>query len=381
MDASEQRATASLAAVFALRMFGMFLVLPVFVLYADELPGTTPLLAGLALGIYGLTQGMLQIPFGWMSDRLGRKPVLTLGLVVFAAGSVVAAVAPDIGWTLIGRALQGAGAISAVITALLADLTRDGVRTRAMAVIGISIGGSFAVSLSLGPVLGAWIGVRGIFWMTGALALAAIGLIWWVVPSEAPSKRAATPPGAFRAALRSPALWQLNGGIFALHLILTACFVALPQALAVLPALAGLAHAYVYVPVVVASGLLVLPLVYAGDRDTVRRPLQRAMVAVLTASLCALALVHGALWPLMLALLAFFTAFNFLEASLPAAVTRTAGPDARGAALGVYSSCQFLGTFAGGAAGGALFGTGGPTAVFTAAALVALGWLGMQWRK
>ncbi|MFN2300772.1 MAG: MFS transporter [Gammaproteobacteria bacterium] len=381
MNPPERRATVSLAGVFALRMFGMFLVLPVFVLYAVELPHATPLLAGLALGMYGLTQGVLQIPFGWLSDRYGRKPVLAAGLLLFAVGSVVAATAPDIWWTLAGRALQGAGAISAVVTALLADLTRDGVRTRAMAVIGVSIGASFALSLVLGPLLGDWVGVRGIFWLTSILAVAALGVVWWVVPAEPSVTRSAPVPGALRAAFLAPGLRRLNGGIFALHFILTACFVALPQALASLPALAGVPHAYVYLPVVVGSGLLMLPLVFAGDRPALQRPLALATLTLLVFALGAMALGHGSLWPLVAALLAFFTAFNFLEASLPAAVARTAGADGRGAALGVYSSCQFLGAFAGGAAGGALYGTGGPTLVFAVSALVGAGWLAALARK
>lgn len=371
----------SLAGVFALRMLGMFLVLPVFVLYAVELPHATPLLAGLALGMYGLTQGALQIPFGWLSDRYGRKPVLAAGLLLFAGGSVVAAIAPDIWWTLAGRALQGAGAISAVVTALLADLTRDGVRTRAMAVIGVSIGASFALSLVLGPLLGDWVGVRGIFWLTSILAVAALGVVWWVVPAEPSVARSAPLPGALRAALVAPGLRRLNGGIFALHFILTACFVALPQTLAALPALAGVGHAYVYLPVVVGSGLLMLPLVLMGDRPGLQRPLALATLMLLVSALGAMALGHGSLWSLVAALLAFFTAFNFLEASLPAAVARAAGADGRGAALGVYSSCQFLGAFAGGAAGGALYGTGGPTLVFAVSALVGVGWLVALGRK
>lgn len=381
MNTPERRATFALAGVFALRMLGMFLVLPVFVLYAVELPAASPLLAGLALGMYGLTQGMLQIPFGWLSDRYGRKPVLSAGLLLFAAGSVVAATAPDIWWTLAGRALQGAGAISAVVTALLADLTRDGIRTRAMAVVGVSIGASFALSLVAGPVLGAWIGVRGIFWLTAALAAAALWVVWRVVPAEPATGRGAPVPGALRAALLAPGLRRLNFGIFALHFILTACFVALPQALAALPALAGVPHAYVYLPVVAGSGLLMLPLVLAGDRPALQRPLTLATLALLVSALVAMAVGHGSLWPLTGALLAFFTAFNFLEASLPAAVARTAGATGRGSALGVYSSCQFLGAFAGGAAGGALYGTGGPALVFAASALVGAGWLAVSARK
>ena len=378
MNPTERRATAALAGVFALRMFGMFLVLPVFVLYADGLADATPLLVGLALGVYGLTQGALQIPFGWASDRWGRKPVLVVGLLVFAVGSATAAAAPDIAWTIAGRALQGAGAIAAVLTALLADQTRDAIRTRAMAVIGVSIGASFAVSLVLGPLLGAAIGVRGIFWLTGGLAILGIAMVIWGVPAEPAAARRRVGGAPLRrdlsAVLGDRGLWPFFGGIFLLHFLLTAVFVALPPAIDAF----AIPHGQVYLPVLLGSVLLMLPAVMAADRDPWRRWLLPAAVAVVAAALAGLAATHASLPALALLLLAFFAGFNFLEAHLPASVSRAAAPARRGAALGVYSSCQFLGAFAGGLAGGAAFGMAGSTGAFTVAAAAAGTWL--LWR-
>jgi MFS family permease len=371
MNDAELRATLALASVFGLRMLGMFLILPVFVLYATDLPGATPALMGLALGIYGLTQGLLQIPFGWLSDRVGRKPVITVGLLLFAAGSVVAALAPDMGWTIAGRALQGAGAVAAVLTALLADLTRDGVRTRAMAVVGITIGASFGLSLVLGPVLDAWFGVRGIFWLTAVLAGIGIAVVWGVVPAASPAARAHDADGG---ALLAPGLLRLDAGIFVLHAVLMALFIVLPPALAEMPQLAARPHAWLYLPVLMASVILMLPLVFANERPRWRVLLQRGAILLLAAALATMGLGYGQWWPMVLALLAFFTAFNFLEASLPAAVSRVAPERGRGLALGVYSSSQFLGAFAGGALGGVLWGRAGGAAVLFAAAALALAW-------
>lgn len=376
MNATERRATAALAGVFALRMFGMFLVLPVFVLYADDLAGATPLLIGLALGVYGLTQGALQIPFGWASDRWGRKPVLVVGLLVFTAGSVLAALAPDIGWTIAGRALQGAGAIAAVLTALLADQTRDVIRTRAMAVVGISIGASFAISLMLGPALGAVIGVRGIFWLTAGLALAGVALVIWGVPPEptaarTPNRGAAPLRHGLSAVIAERSLHPFYGGIFVLHFLLTAVFVALPPAIEAF----GVAHGRVYLPVLLGSVVLMLPAVLVADREPWRRWLLPTAVALLAVSLAGLAAAHTTFPALVALLLVFFAGFNFLEANLPAAVSQRVGPERRGAALGVYSSCQFLGAFAGGLAGGAAYGAGGSTAGFTVGAVGAAAWL------
>ncbi len=375
MNPTERRATAALAGVFALRMFGMFLVLPVFVLYADGLADATPVLMGLALGVYGLTQGALQIPFGWASDRWGRKPVLVVGLLVFAAGSALAALAPDIGWTIAGRALQGAGAIAAVLTALLADQTRDVVRTRAMAVIGICIGASFALSLVLGPALGAVIGVRGIFWLTAGLALLGIAVVKWLVPPEAIAAHSRGPDSRdLFAVITDRSLHPLYGGIFVLHFLLTAIFVALPPAIEAF----GIPHGRVYLPVLLGSVVLMLPAVFVADREPWRRWLLPAAVALIAAALAGLAAAH-ATYPALIALaLLFFAGFNFLEAHLPAAVSQAAAPERRGAALGVYSSCQFFGAFAGGLAGGAAYGAAGSTGGFLVGAVAAAAWL--LWR-
>ncbi len=373
----ERRATLAVAGVFATRMFGLFLVLPVLVLYADALPGSTPLLMGLALGIYGLTQALLQLPFGWLSDRLGRRPVITLGLVVFAAGSVTAALADDIVGLLAGRALQGAGAVAAVLTATLADLTRQSVRTRAMAVVGVTIGASFVVSLVAGPLLDTWIGMTGIFWLTAVLAGVGIAVVWTSVPDPGLNRQSQIGSHgefALRTPVWSPALVRLDAGIFVLHFILTASFVALPQTLAAMPGFAGTNHAMFYLPVLLGSGLLMVPLVLGADRPGVRLILIRAMAGVLAAATLALVWAHAALWPTAVALVVFFTAFNVLEAHLPAEVSREAPTAGRGAALGVYSTCQFLGTFVGGAAGGLAWGIGGAPAVFGLCAALALAW-------
>lgn len=371
MNRVELRTTLSLASVFASRMLGMFLVLPVFVLYADTLPHATPVLVGFALGVYGLTQGLLQLPFGWASDRWGRKPVIASGLLLFAAGSIVAALAPDIGWTIVGRALQGAGAIAAVVTALLADLTRDAVRTRAMAVIGVSIGGSFALSLAFGPVLDAWVGVRGIFWLTAGLALAGIAIVVWAVPPEPRAAQRHRVRRDLPTVLRDRTLWPLYGGIFVLHFVLTAVFVALPPVLETF----AVPHGRVYLPVLLASAVLMLPAVLAADRPGWRQPLLAGGVALLATALAALAAFHAGFWALAAALVAFFTAFNFLESNLPAAVSRAAPESQRGAALGIYSSCQFLGAFAGGLVGGAAYGWAGAGSVFWVAAAATGVWL------
>ncbi len=382
MSPDERRATLALAGVFATRMFGLFLVLPVFVLYARGVPGATPALMGLALGVYGLTQALLQLPFGWLSDRYGRKPVITFGLAVFTVGSVVAALAGDIWWLLAGRAIQGAGAVAAVLSALLADLTRDDVRTRAMAVVGVTIGGSFVLSLVFGPLLEAAVGVPGIFWLTAGLGVTGIAVVWMLVPDPDPDRRTqigSHGAAGFRSGITGRLL-KLDFGIFVLHFILTACFVALPPALDALPELAGTTHSAVYLPVLLGSGLLMVPLVLGADRPGVRLVLVRGMVFLLAASLAAMVWAHSGLWPLLAALLAFFTAFNVLEAHLPAEVSRAAQVGSRGAALGAYSTCQFLGTFAGGVAGGVAWGHGGTAAVFAVAAVSALAWLAVAVR-
>lgn len=380
MNIAELRATLALAGVFGLRMLGMFLILPVFVLYATDLPGATPALMGLALGIYGLTQGLLQIPLGWLSDRIGRKPVIAAGLVLFSLGSAIAATAPDIGWTIVGRAVQGMGAVAAALTALLADVTRDGVRTRAMAVVGVTIGLSFGLSMVAGPLLADWVGVRGIFWITAGLALAAIAVVLVAVPTES-SSRASVKRESFSALFRDSALMRLFLGIFALHFTLTAVFVAVPQLLQAAPELSGRSHAWVYLPVLLVSAALMAPMVMRADQAAWRRPLLLGNVGLLLVATMALAAGYGTFWVLVTALLGYFTAFNFLEAYHPAAVSQAAPAASRGTALGVYASSQFLGAFGGGTIGGLMWGLGGPTAVFAACAALLAVWAAILGRN
>jgi len=376
MTALEVRASVSLASIFALRLLGLFLILPVFAVYAQSIPGGTDLmLVGLALGIYGLTQGLLQIPYGAASDRWGRKPVIATGLVVFAAGSFIAAAATDIVWTIVGRAIQGAGAISAAVTALIADSTRDAHRTKAMALVGASVALTFAGSLVLAPMLYPWIGVRGLFAMTGVLVVAAIGVLFWVVPatSRAPAELKGEDEFSTRAALLDRQLLRLNAGIFVLHMVLMAMFVVLP----VLLVQGGLPlpqHWKIYFPVVMVSfALMAKPLIVAERRGLMRPLFIGSIVLVLAAQLGFLLRVDSVLW-MALWLLIFFTGFNILEATLPSLVSRIAPASAKGLALGIYNTAQALGLFVGGALGGAIVARWGSEAVFVFAAIVTAAW-------
>ncbi len=375
MTATERRATIALASVSGLRMLGMFIVLPVFALFAEHLPGGHDrTLVGIALGIYGLTQAALQIPFGWASDRWGRKPVIYSGLALFAGGSFVAALAPTIGWTIAGRALQGAGAVSAAVIALCADLTRESVRTRAMATIGITIGTTFALSLVAGPLLDAAIGVPGIFALTGVLALAALAVVRYGIPPLAAPSRAAPLRVAFGRVLADANLLRLNYGIFALHALLMAMFVEMPFALRD-NGVAATRQWEVYLPVVVLSVALMWPFARTADRPRRGKPVFVGAVAVLLVAQVALALGLHSLPAILAGLLLFFAAFNLLEATLPALVSRYAPADLKGSAVGVYASVQFLGAFVGATAGGWLAQHAGPAAVFGFGVVLTAVWL------
>ncbi|MEW6118472.1 MAG: MFS transporter [Pseudomonadota bacterium] len=367
MTREEKRAASGLAAIFGLRMLGMFLILPVFALYAQHLPGgDNHTLVGLALGIYGLTQAILMIPFGMASDRIGRKQVIVFGLVVFAAGSFLAAAATDIWWTIAGRALQGAGAVSAVVTALLADLTREEHRTKAMAMVGSTIGLTFAISLVAGPALDQAIGVPGIFALTGVLALAAIGVIRAWVPDPASTlfhADAQASPATLGDVLRNPQLLRLDFGIFALHAAQMAMFVVVPVALRD----AGLMpdrHWMVYLAVLLGSFVLMVPAIIYGEKKGRLKPVFVAAIGLLLVSLLGLAWGIAAFWAIVWSLFAFFVAFNLLEASLPSLISKLAPASAKGTAMGVYNTAQALGLFFGGALGGWLAQHYGFQAVF-----------------
>lgn len=383
MQPAEKRASALMASLYASRMLGMFMILPTFALFAQgEFPEATALMVGLVLGIYGLTQALLQLPFGMWSDRIGRKPVIALGLVLFAAGSVVCALAPTLEWMLVGRALQGAGAISAVLMALLADLTRETVRLRAMSMVGMTIGLSFTLSLVAGPALDALVGVRGIFWLTALMALAGLVVLYALVPNPPPkplSRDVQADTSALGVVLRDVALLRLNFGIFALHLLLTALFVAVPLALVQSAGLDKLDHWQVYLPVMLLSFVLMVPFIIVGEKRAQLRPVFLLAIGLIGLSELMLWVGHDGLWAVALGLLVFFTGFNVMEASLPSLLAKYAPAHLKGTASGVYATSQFLGTFLGGVAGGALLGWGGFDAVFAAALVLTAVWLVIAW--
>ena len=376
MTRQELRAGLSLALIFALRMLGLFLILPVFAVAAGKLPGGDNLtLVGIALGIYGLTQAALQLPFGMASDRYGRKRVIVIGLLIFAAGSFIAAAAPDIGWTIFGRALQGAGAISAAVTALAADLTREQHRTKVMALIGSSIGLMFALSLVAAPALNAVIGLSGIFILTGLLALAAIWLVARIVPDPPPAGHHDHAPVGFREVLLNPQLLRLNFGILTLHFIQMAMFVVVPGALIATGGLPVSEHWKVYLPVVLASFVLMLPPIFYAERRARMKPVFVGSVFVLLLAQGGFLYGSGLFNALVANLVVFFVVFNILEASLPSLVSRIAPPQAKGTALGIYNTTQSFGLFLGGAVGGILAQRYGASGVFGVGIALALIWL------
>jgi MFS family permease len=377
MSREELRAALSLSGIFGLRMLGMFVILPVFAIYAEGLPGGDNLtLVGIALGIYGLTQAILQIPFGWWSDRYGRKPVIYVGLAIFALGSFVAALGADIYVVILGRMMQGAGAIAAPVMAMTADLTREEHRTKAMAMIGSTIGATFALSLVLSPWLNRLIGVPGIFVMTGVMVLAAMWVVYALVPDvpETPHRPATRGLEQFAVVLRNPQLARLNYGIFALHAVLMALFIAVPLELRA----AGLPldqHWQVYLPVMLGSFVLMLPAVLGpGRRERIQAILAGAIAVLLAAQLLLLTLT-GSVWAIAVMLLAFFTAFNVLEAGLPSLVSHAAPAGGRGVAIGIFTSLQFFGAFFGAAAGGFLYGHWGTTGIVIFDATLLVAWL------
>lgn len=354
MSAPERRAVVSLAGLYALRMLGLFMVLPVLSLYGPDLVGYTPMLLGLAIGAYGLTQALLQIPFGLCSDRIGRKPVIIAGLVIFALGSVIAAQADDIYELIFGRCLQGGGAIASTLMALLSDLTREEHRTKAMASVGASIGLSFSVALVLGPLLSGWFGLSGLFWLTAILACGGILVAWKIVPTPLLSQRhrdAGAVVSQLGSVLKNPELLRLDLGIMILHGVLVALFMVVPGMLVELVGLEKTNHWWLYLPVMLFSFMLMVPFIIIGEKK--QRMKEILLFAILLMALSfALILVWQTAWVICLGLLLFFIAFNLLEASLPSLISKISPAAAKGTAMGAYSSSQFMGAFIGGALGG-----------------------------
>jgi len=377
MTALEKRATLSLSSIYALRMLGLFMILPVLSLFAEQMEGATPMLIGLAISVYGLTQAILQIPFGLLSDRFGRKKIIIIGLILFSAGSIVAAVSTTIYGVLIGRAIQGSGAIAAAIMALVADLTQEVHRTKAMATIGASIGVSFGVAITLGPILASYVGISGIFWLTAGLSLLAIFVVLFIVPTPKKSRvhrDAELVPGQFLNVLKNPDLLRLDYGIFVLHLCLTASFVVLP----LLIRDAGLIpenHWMVYLPILVTSMAVIVPFVIIAEKKRQMKKIFIGAIMTLLLANVGLFMYFNNLVGLIGFLWLFFCGFNLLEATLPSLISKTAPGDLKGTAMGAYSSSQFMGAFVGGAAGGWLYGELGVETVFLFSAIAAGSWV------
>ncbi|MEW9897732.1 MFS transporter [Chitinivorax sp. PXF-14] len=379
LSAFELRASASLAGIYSLRMFGMFLILPIFALYAPQLKGgDNHALVGIALGAYGLTQAILQLPFGMLSDRIGRKKVIYLGLVLMAIGSLICASADNIYVMIAGRAVQGAGAISAAITALLADLTREEHRTQAMAMIGMSIGLTFAASLAAGPAMYHYLGMPGIFVLIGVLSMAALIGVWKIVPTPTRlsfHSDAEANPATLKAVLREPQLLRLNYGIFALHAAQMAMFTVMPLVLKNTGGLDASQHWKVYLPIMAGAFIFMIPAIIYGEKKARLKQVFVAAIGIMLAAQAGMALALDSFWNIVALLALYFLAFNILEATLPSLISKIAPAQAKGTAIGVYNATQSFGTFLGGALGGWLYKHYGTPAVFGMCSTLMLGWL------
>ena len=380
----EKKAAFSLASVFGVRMLGLFMILPVFAIYGEQLTGYSPLWLGIAIGAYGLTQALLQIPMGILSDKFGRKPVILAGLLIFLLGSVIAALSTSIYGVVIGRALQGMGAIASAILALAADLTREEQRPKVMATIGMFIGLSFTFAMILGPIVADAFGLSGLFWFTGLLTIVAMLMIQFMVPysvNKAPRGDNVALPEKISQLIRHPQLSRLNWGVFILHMALTACFVTLPKQF-VASGLSLEDHWQIYLPTLLGSFFLMVPFMIVAIKKQQEKPMFSAAVALLTAALFLLWILPSSFWSLVFTIVLFFTAFNYLEATMPSILSRIAPAGVKGTVMGIYSSSQFLGAFVGGILGGFIASNYGEQTIFLAMALICVFWLvltfGMQ---
>ncbi len=378
MTPLERRASTGLASIYGLRMLGLFIILPIFALYAEKLPGGhSPFLIGVALGAYGLTQSILQIPAGWLSDRYGRKPVIITGLLLFAVGSFIAAGAHDVYWIIAGRMVQGAGAINAAVMALTADLTREEHRTKAMAMIGITIGITFSISMVLSPLLYRFIGMPGMFALIGVLAIISIGVVLWYIPTPTithfhSDTEAST--GKLREVLRNKDLLRMDFGVFTLHSILMSIFMRIPFILRD-DGLDAQHQWQVYLPVMLVAFMLMVPPIIIAEKKAKMKQVFMFSIALAAVAQVAIYFFESSIWGIAFALLLFFTAFNVLEATQPSIVSKIAPLGSKGTAMGVFSSVQFLGAPFGSAMGGFLMEYYGGNAVLVFAVVMLLLWL------
>jgi MFS family permease len=368
-----------IAAIFSFRMLGLFLLIPVFSIYAENLQDATPTLVGFALGIYGLTQGLFQMPFGMLSDKIGRKPMITIGLILFAAGSLLGALTHSIYGMIIARALQGTGAIGSVLIALLADLTSDTQRTKAMAVIGTSIGTSFSLAMVVSPALSHHFGLAGIFYLTTLLALFGIILLHLVIPTPINQhfhKDTETNPALLKQVVSNLQLQRLNIGIFCQHFILTATFFAIPFILRRQISLGHISQQWhFYLPLMILSFLLMIPFIIMAERKKMMKNIFLFSVLTMTLAQLFLAYFYQNWLSLCGLMLIYFIAFNILEAALPSLVSKQANPNSKGTAMGIYSTSQFMGLFLGGALSGFLYQWDGSWVIFIINAILGFVWL------
>ena len=376
LNSIEKKAAFSLATVFGLRMLGLFMILPVFAIYGQELTGYSPIWLGLAIGAYGLTQALLQIPMGMLSDKFGRKPVILIGLLVFLLGSVVAAMSDSIYGVVFGRALQGMGAIASAVLALAADLSREEQRPKVMATIGMFIGLSFTVAMILGPVVAESFGLGGLFWLTAGLTFGAMFMIQFMVPhsvNKAPRGDNVALPAQIKTLIKDPQLFRLNIGVFILHMALTACFVTLPKQFVN----AGLSldnHWQIYLPTLLGSFFLMVPFMIMAIKKQKETQMFSAAVVLLTIALALLWLLPSTLFNLVILVIMFFTAFNYLEATMPSILSRLAPAGVKGSVMGIYSSSQFMGAFCGGLIGGTIATAYDEHMIFLAMAAISVLW-------
>ncbi|WP_025563766.1 MFS transporter [Psychromonas sp. SP041] len=377
LNSIEKKAAFSLAAVFGLRMLGLFMILPVFAIYGEQLAGYSPMWIGLAIGAYGLTQAMLQIPMGILSDKYGRKPIILIGLLIFLLGSVVAAMSDTIYGVVFGRALQGTGAIASAILALAADLSREEQRPKVMATIGMFIGLSFTIAMVMGPIVAKAFGLSGLFWFIAVLTILAMLLIQFMVPhsvNKAPRGDSVALPAQLKKLVRHPQLSRLNFGVFTLHMAMTACFITLPKQF-VASGLMLEDHWQLYLPTLIGSFFFMVPFMIYAIKKQKEKQMLSASVLLLTLALFLLWYLPMSFASLVVLVIMFFTAFNYLEATMPSILSRIAPAGVKGSVMGIYSSSQFLGAFTGGVLGGLIASRFGEQTIFLVMAVISAIWL------